>query len=121
MYFDMAGVDHQPLKVCVIHQCFQNPFSDPLVAPPTKPAMYILPVSIRFWQISPGRSSAKNPEYPIDKLLGIMGITATRPLFTDGVWPDSLPCFIAYVVPLLFSRHFLALLAISRTIILHFY
>jgi hypothetical protein len=34
------------------------------------------------------------------------GITAMRPLFTDAVPPDTLPCFIVYVVPLLFSRHF---------------
>lgn len=52
----------------------------------------------------------------IDKLLGITVITATHPLFTDAVRPDSLPCFV-YVVLLLFSRLFPALLAILRTII----
>ena len=57
----------------------------------------------------------------IDKLLGITVITATHPLFTDAVRPDSLPCFIVYVVLLLFSRLFSALLAILRTIISHFY
>ena len=106
MHFDMAGIDHQPLKVCVIHQGFQNPFLDPLVVPPAKPAVYILPVSIRFRQIPPGRSGAQNLEYPNDKLPGISGIAATRLLLTDGVRPDSLPRFIVYVMSLLFSCRF---------------
>jgi hypothetical protein len=48
MYFDMTGVDHQPLKVGLIHQRFQNLFPDSLAAPPAEPAVYILPISIRF-------------------------------------------------------------------------
>ena len=106
MYFDVAGVDHQPLKVGVIHQGFQYPFPDPLVAPPAEPPVYILLVSIRFQQILPVRSSAKNPEYPIDKLPGIARIAAARPLFANGVRLDFLPCSIANIMSLLFPRHF---------------
>ena len=52
----MAGVDYQPLKVCVIHQGFQNLFPDSLVTPPAESAMYVLPVSIR-----PGKSRQGAP------------------------------------------------------------
>ena len=51
MYFDMAGVDHQPLKVRVLHQGLQYPFPDPLVTPPAEPAVYIPPVSVCFRQV----------------------------------------------------------------------
>ena len=66
----MAGIDHQPFKVCVIHQGFQNLFPDSLVTPPAKPAVYILPVSVRFWQVPPRCPGTKDPEYTVDKLPG---------------------------------------------------
>ena len=59
-----------------------------------EPAVYILLVSIRFQQILPVRSSAKNPEYPIDKLPGIARIAAARPLFILHRWISLL----SYVV-----------------------
>ena len=43
MYLDMTGVDHQPLKVSVVHQGLQNLFPDSLVTPPAEPAVYIFP------------------------------------------------------------------------------
>ena len=104
----MAGVDHQPLKICVIHQGFQNLFPDPLVTPPTETAVYILPVPICFRQIPPRRSSAQNPEYTVDKLPGISGIASSCPLFANGIWPDFLPRSVAYIVSMLFPRHFSA-------------
>ena len=103
----MAGVDHQPLKVCVIHQGLQDPFPDPLVTPSAEPAVYILPVSVRFRQIPPGRSGAQNPEYSIDKLPGITGIPSSHPLFTNGIRPDFLPRSVADIVSMLFHRLFL--------------
>jgi hypothetical protein len=107
MYFDMAGIDHQPLKICIIHQSFQNLFPDPLVTPPAETAVYILPVPIRFRQVPPWRPSAQDPEYSVDKLPGIPGIASTCPLFAYGVRSDLFPCFVAYIVPMLFHRHFL--------------
>ena len=79
MRFDMAGIHHQPLKVCVIHQRFQNPFPNSLIPPSTKPSVYILPVSIGFWQVPPRRSGAQNPEYSVDKLPGVSSIPASFP------------------------------------------
>jgi hypothetical protein len=120
MYFDMTGVDHQPLEVRVIHQRFQNLFPDSLVTPPAEPAVYILPVSVRFRQIPPGRSSAQNPEYSVDKLPGISGIPSSSPLFTNGMRPDFLPRSVAHIVSMLFSRHFLPSSSL-RIIISYFY
>ena len=102
----MAGVDHQPLKICVIHQGFQNLFPDSLVTPPAEPAVYVLPVPIRFWQVPPGGSHAQNPEYSVDKLPGITGIPPSCPLFPYCVWPDFLLSFVTDIVSMLFSRHF---------------
>ncbi len=79
MRFDMAGIHHQPLKVCVIHQRFQNPFPNSLISPSAKPSVYILPVSIGFWQVPPRRSGAQNPEYSVDKLPGVSSIPASFP------------------------------------------
>ena len=110
MYFDMAGVDHQPLKVGVIYQRFQNLFPDSLVTPPAEPAVYILPVSIRFRQVPPGCSGAQNPEYTVDKLPRISGIASARPFFAYCVWFDFLPRSVAYIMSMLFPRHFSALL-----------
>ena len=104
----MAGIDHQPLKVGVIHQRFQNLFPDSLVTPPAEPAVYILPVPIRFRQIPPGRSSAQDPEYTVDKLPCISGIASARPLFAYRVWSDFLPSSVAYIMSMLFSCHFSA-------------
>jgi hypothetical protein len=107
MYFDMAGVDHQPLKVCVIYQGLQNLFPDSLVTLPAEPAVYILPVSIRFQQVPPRLSGAQNPEYTIDKLLSITGIPSACPLFPNNVWPDFFPCSVADIVSMLFFCYFL--------------
>ena len=103
----MAGIDHQPFKICIINQRLQNFLPYSLVAPPAKPAVYIFPVSVFWWQIPPGRSSPQNPEYAIDELPRIPGITAARPFFAYCVWPDFFPSSIAYIMPMLLSSHFL--------------
>ena len=109
MHFDMTGVDHQPLKVCVIHQGFQNLFPDPLITPPAKPAVYILPVSIRLRQVPPRCSSTQYPEYTVDKLSGIPSIASSCPVFTDGVRTDFLPRFVIDVMTVLICCYFSAL------------
>jgi len=52
----------------------------------------------------------QNPEYTVDKLPGITGISSACPLFSNGVWPDFLPCSVADIVSMLFLSHFSALL-----------
>lgn len=104
----MTGVDHQPLKVSVVHQGLQNLFPDSLVTPPAEPAVYIFPVSIRLWQVPPRCSSTQYPEYTVDKLPSIPGVASSCPFFTDGVRSDFLPRFVIDVMPLLFCCHFSA-------------
>ena len=43
------------------------------------------------------------------------------PLFTNGIRLDLLPCFVAYVVSMLFFPHYFCLPLTLRTIILHFF
>ena len=104
----MTGVDHQPLKVSVVHQGLQNLFPDSLVTPPAEPAVYIFPVSIRLRQVPPRCSSTQYPEYTVDKLPSIPGVASSCPFFTDGVRSDFLPRFVIDVMPLLFCCHFSA-------------
>ena len=73
------------------------------------PSVYILPVSIRSWQILPWRPSTQNPEYTVDKLPGITDIPSTCSFFANGVRPDSLPRAATYIMPMQFSCHFPAL------------
>ena len=70
-----------PSNLCIIAAIRQKVFClkalNQLVAPPAKPATYILPVSIRFRQAPPKRSGAESPEYPIDIPPGVTGIAGT--------------------------------------------
>ena len=64
MYLDMTGVDHQPLKVSVVHRGLQNLFPDSLVTPPAEPAVYIFQfpyVSGKSRQGAPVRSIQNTP------------------------------------------------------------
>ena len=120
MYFDMAGIDHQPFKVCVIHQGFQDPFPDSLVTPPAKPAVYLLPVSVRFWQVPPRCPGTKDPEYTVDKLPGITGISSAcpfSPMVYGLIFSHALSliscrcCSIAVFLPsFTFEDHYISLL-----------
>ena len=64
-----------------------------------------------FYQVSPRRSGAQNPECPVDKLPGVSGVPSSSSLFAYGGWPDFLPYAIAYIMSMLFPRHFSALLS----------
>ncbi len=57
MNLDMAGVDHQPLKVRIINYFIQQLFPNAPIPPPAETAMGILPVPIVWGQVPPGCSS----------------------------------------------------------------
>lgn len=67
VYLDVAGVDHQPFKVRLIHELLQQPLPDALVAPAAKAAMRVLPVTIIGRQIAPRSAGAQNPKHCIDE------------------------------------------------------
>lgn len=88
MYCDMAGIEHQPLKICIIDQPLQDLLPYFLVTLPARSAVYIFPVPVFWRQIPPRRSSPCNSKYAIDKLPGILGIITTYPFFAYRVRPD---------------------------------
>ncbi len=66
MNFAMAGVDHQPFKIRLVNQLFQQRFPDALVSPPTKATVRVFPIPIIRGQVPPGRSRAQHPENRVD-------------------------------------------------------
>ena len=53
MNLDVAGVDHQPLKVRIVNDRIQQLFPDASVPPPAKAAMGVLPVPVIRRQVPP--------------------------------------------------------------------
>jgi hypothetical protein len=66
MHLDMAGVNHEPCKIRIIHQWLQKDFPDPAVTPTAKPAVRMLPLAIIRRQITPRSACPQNPEYGVD-------------------------------------------------------
>jgi len=56
MSFCLADINHEPLKIWFIYNCFKQLFPNPLVSPEEKPAMSIFPATRFWWQVSLGAS-----------------------------------------------------------------
>ena len=75
MHLDVAGVDHQPLKVGIVNHRLQKLGPDVSVPPAAKPPMGVLPVPVVRGQIPPqpapylirGSAGAQNPEHCVQK------------------------------------------------------
>lgn len=67
MHLAVAGIDHQPFHVRLVDELLKQSLPDAAVAPPAKPAMRVLPVTIACRKIAPGRARAQNPEDGIKK------------------------------------------------------
>ena len=74
---DVAGVDHQPLKVRVVDDRIQQLVPDPPVPPAAKPPMGIIPVSVIRGQIPPRRPGAQDPEHSVQKQLVVLSRAAS--------------------------------------------
>lgn len=57
----MAGIDHQPFIIGLVHQEFKELFPNPLATLLDKAAMRVAPPSIVRRQIAPGRARPQNP------------------------------------------------------------
>gem|GEM_PF-4491386 len=62
MYLDMAGIDHQPLKIRIFYQSLLKTSPGPFITPTAKKAVSIFPVTIVRWQVLPWRAGAKDPK-----------------------------------------------------------
>ena len=67
MNLAVAGINHQPLKIRLVYRRRKNFFPDSFIAPSQKTPVYIAPVSIVRWQVTPWRSCTENPENCIYK------------------------------------------------------
>ena len=76
MDFDVAGVNHEPFKVRIVNQLFQEFLPSALVAPAAETAMRIFPVAIVRRQVAPRRPGAQYPENSVEKPAIILGQTA---------------------------------------------
>jgi hypothetical protein len=72
----VAGIDHQPLIIRLVNEYLQQGLPLPFVAPAAKPPMGVLPVSVVWWQISPGGAGTQYPEYRVDELPIIAGVAS---------------------------------------------
>jgi hypothetical protein len=105
MNLDMARINHQPLKIGLIYQGFQQAFPNTFVPPSTKTTVCVLPVAVIGRQIPPWRSCTKNPKHRIDELSIVAGILSPRPFTAKQTRFQKAPNVIRYVVPLMRGLH----------------
>ena len=67
MGLDVAGVNHQPLEIRVIHHGFQQPGPLAPVPPAAEAAMGVLPVPVVRGQVTPRRPSPQYPTHRVHK------------------------------------------------------
>jgi hypothetical protein len=63
----MAGINHQPFKIRIIHQLLQKRCPNAAVTPAAKPAVRILPIAIVGRQIAPRGACPQNPKHGVDE------------------------------------------------------
>jgi len=81
----MTCINHQPLKIRVINELFEQHLSNTTVTPTTKFAVCILPVAVARRQIAPGCSRAQNPKHCVDELSIVFGDAAPLPTLTGQI------------------------------------
>jgi hypothetical protein len=86
MDFDVAGINHEPLKIGFIHQLFQQFFPDGLVAPADEAPVRVAPPAVIGGQVTPRRTRAQNPEHRIDKLPVVLGNPSPTAFPTGQMW-----------------------------------
>lgn len=98
MSFDVAGVDHEPLKIRLVDQLFQEFFPSPLVAPATEAPMGVFPIAIVRRQVAPGCPGAQDPEDSVEKSAIVSGDTAPLPRLPGKMGGEQFPSMIAQIV-----------------------
>ena len=105
MYFDMTGVDHQPLEIRLLYHRFQHFFPDALVSPATETPLDSIPLTIFRRQVSPWCSRSQNPEHSIQKLTHILCVASPRSLASYCVRLEHFPHRIGHIVPSIAVLH----------------
>jgi hypothetical protein len=96
--FDVAGVDHQPFKIGIDDQLFQQSLPEALVAPAAKATVGVFPVPVIGRQIPPGSAGAQNPKNGVEKKPVVFGSATPESLLTGQMGFEELPGFVVDVV-----------------------
>jgi hypothetical protein len=99
MNFAMARIYHQPLKIRLINQHFQQTFPHTAITPPNKPAVSIAPSAEVRREVSPRSASAHNPKNSIYKIPIILRNAAPTSFAAGQMRLYLCPCFIRNIVP----------------------
>jgi hypothetical protein len=90
----VARINHQPLEIGFIYQCFQQAFPSSFVPPSTKSTVRIFPITVIRWQIPPWGTATQYPEHCVDELTIVAGIASPSAFATKQVrfqkFPDSI-------------------------------
>ena len=98
MNLDVAGVDHQPLKVRIVDNRIQQLFPDAPIPPAAKAPMGVLPITVIRWQVPPRSPSTQNPKHRVQKQSVVLGRST---LFASGPrqkGPQSFPNLVRNIV-----------------------
>ena len=110
MHFDVAGVDHQPLKIRLFDEHFEQFLPNPFVPPANESSMGITPMTQIERQIPPGSSRAQDPEYGVDELAVVFGVTSPSTSSSRQMRFKQVPGSLSDVMPAVdrFHSHYLS-------------
>ena len=91
---DNRGAYDQVLEIWIIRHGFEDTLPNGFLAPAVEPAKNAIPLHEDFRQITPGRSSADNPEHPLHKRPVIAPGRTALVGTTDDQTRDALPLFV---------------------------
>jgi hypothetical protein len=97
---DNRGVYDQVLEIRVIRHGFEDTLPNAFLAPAAEPAKNAVPLPEDFRQITPGSSSADNPEHPLHKHPVIAPGRTALVGTADDQTRDALPLFVLQNQPI---------------------
>jgi hypothetical protein len=104
MNLAVACVYHQPLKIRLINQHFQQPLPHAAITPTDKTPMGIAPSAEIRREVSPRSASAHNPKNSIYKISIILCDTAPTSLATGQMRLYLCPGFVRYIMPSMYRN-----------------
>ena len=103
--FDVTGIDHEPFKVGLIDQFFQQRLPDALVAPANEAAMGVAPSAIVRRQVPPRRAGAQDPKHRVNKLSIVLRPASPNPFPSRQMRFEEFPGSVVDVVAAVGERY----------------
>jgi hypothetical protein len=116
MHLAMACINHQPFKIRLVNQQFQQAIPHTAIPPSNKPAMRIAPSAEVRGEVSPRSACAHNPKDSIDEISIILCYATPTSLSARQMRLDLCPGFVRNVMtPMRWYGHNTSLLVEVRT------